>query len=93
MRNDSQRAWAEQLVGPLKERGIQVVSIRTVPAHADPAHIRYYRATDRNEAMRVAGALSDLGLIARHLKQMGESNASPRAHQYELWLAASDQKR
>jgi hypothetical protein len=91
VRNEAQRAWAKQLVGPLKERGIQVAGIRMVPAHADGAHIRYYRGTDRNEAMRVAGALGELGLSARHLRQMDSSDtATPR--QYELWLSSGDKR-
>jgi hypothetical protein len=87
VRTEAQRARAKQLVGPLKERGIHVTSIRMVPAHGEIAHIRYYRATERSEAMRVAAAVSDLGLSARQLRQMGE-NASTTPRQYELWLAA-----
>jgi hypothetical protein len=92
VRNESQRAWAEQLVGPLKERGIQVVGVRVAPPSADGAHIRYYRQSDRNEAMRVGVALRDLGLSAQHLKQMSEADTTGPGRQYDVWLGPSDRK-
>jgi hypothetical protein len=92
VRTEAQRAWAKQLVGPLKERGIHVASIRVVPPHGDIAHIRYYRAAERTEAMRVAAALSDLGLSARQLKQIDEAANSTPPRQYEVWLAGNDSR-
>jgi hypothetical protein len=89
VRNESQRARAVQLIGPLKERGIQVGGIRLVAPNPDAAHIRYYRLADRNEAMRVAVALRDIGLSAQQLKQMPEGEAAP-PRQYELWLPGAD---
>jgi hypothetical protein len=88
VRTEAQRARAKQLIGPLKERGIQVVSIRMVPPHGDAAHIRYYRSAERAEAMRLAGALSELGLGARQLRQVDAAANSAPARQYELWLGA-----
>jgi hypothetical protein len=86
VRNEAQRARAEQLVGPLKERGIHVAGVRVVPRSADAAHIRYYRLNDRNEAMRVAVALRDLGFSAQQLKQMPEPNTPGPGRTFELWL-------
>ena len=86
MRNETQRARAQQLIGPLKERGIHVAGVRVAPPSPDAAHIRYYRLNDRNEAMRVAVALRDLGFSAQQLKQMPESETPGPARTYELWL-------
>jgi hypothetical protein len=86
VRSEAQRAWAKQMIGPLKQRGIQVTSIRLVPPHGDIAHIRYYHAAERSEAMRVAAALSDLGVSARQLRQIDQAAATTPARQYELWL-------
>ena len=84
MPNEAQRARAQQLIGPLKERGIHVAGIRIVGRSRDAAHIRYYRQADRNEAMRVAVALREVGLSAQQLKQMPERETAAR--RYELWL-------
>jgi len=86
VRNEAQRTRAQQLIGPLKERGIHVAGVRIVPPSADTAHIRYYRLNDRNEAMRVALALRDVGLSAQQLKQMPEPDTSGPGRLYELWL-------
>jgi hypothetical protein len=86
VRNEAQRARAQQLIGPLKERGIHVAGVRVVPPSPDAAHIRYYRLNDRNEAMRVAVALRDVGLSAQQLKQMPEPDTSGPGRTYELWL-------
>lgn len=90
VRSEAQRAWAKKMIGPLKERGIHVVAIRVVPPHGEIAHIRYYRAAERSEAMRVAAALSDLGLSARQLRQIEEVAGATPARQYELWLASEE---
>jgi hypothetical protein len=92
VRSEAQRAWAKQMIGPLKERGIHVAAIRLVPPHAEIAHIRYYRAAERSEAMRIAATLSDLGLSARQLRQLDEVAGSTAARQYELWLAAEEDR-
>jgi hypothetical protein len=86
VRNEAQRARAQQLIGPLKERGIDVAGIRVVGRSADAAHIRYYRLADRNEAMRVALALREVGLSAQQLKQMPERDTTLPPRTYELWL-------
>jgi hypothetical protein len=86
VRNEAQRARAQQLIGPLRERGIHVAGVRVVPPSPDAAHIRYYQLNDRNEAMRVAVALRDLGFSAQQLKQMPESATPSPGRTYELWL-------
>ena len=86
VRNEAQRTRAQQLIGPLKERGIHVARVRIVPPSPDAAHIRYYRLNDRNEAMRVAFALRELGLNAQQLKQMPEPDTAGPGRTYELWL-------
>ena len=86
VRNEAQRARAERLVAPLRERGIHVAGIRVAPPSADAAHVRYYRSTDRNEAMRVAVALREVGMSAQQLRQMPESSMPAGGRTYELWL-------
>ena len=80
---------AEKLVGPLKERGIQVAGIVVGPRGQDTAHIRYYDLGDRNEAMKVAVALRDLGVSAQQLKHMSASETDMPARRYDVWLPAS----
>lgn len=86
VQSEAQRAWARQLIRPLNERGIRVAEIKVMPSGPDQVHIRYYRAADRNEAMKVAVALRDFGLSAQHLKQMEELESPAPARQYDLWL-------
>jgi hypothetical protein len=89
VRNEAQRAWAEQMVRPLGERGIRVAAIRIVHTGPDEPDIRYFRLTERDEAMKVAVALRDFGLRAQQLKHMDELEAPGTARQYELWLPAT----
>jgi hypothetical protein len=90
VRNEAQRAWAQQLIRPLNERGIRVAGIKVVPSSGpDEADIRYYHLAERNEAMKIAVALREFGLRAQQLKHMEQSEASVPARRYELWLPAT----
>jgi hypothetical protein len=90
VQSDSQRAAAERLIAPLKERGIRVTGIVVAPRGGDAAHVRYYDLADRNEAMKVAAALGDAGISARQLKHMPATDTGTPARRYELWLPAAD---
>jgi hypothetical protein len=83
------------LIRPLNERGIRVAGIKVVPSGPDEADIRYYRLTERSEALKVAVALRDFGLGAQRLQQMEEPETSAPVRQYELWLPPTgyDQRR
>jgi hypothetical protein len=90
VQSDSQRAAAERLIAPLKERGIRVTGIVVAPRGGEAAHVRYYDLADRNEAMKVAAALGDAGISARQLKHMPATEMGTLARRYELWLPAAD---
>ena len=89
MRSEAQRAWAQQMVRPLGERGIKVAEIRIVSSGPDEPDIRYHRLAERREAMNLSVALRDFGLRAQHLKQMETGESAPPSRQYELWLPAT----
>jgi hypothetical protein len=88
VRNESQRAWAEQIVRPLGERGIRVVGIRVVSSGPDHPDLRYFNLSDRNEVVRIAVALRDFGLRAQQLKHLDDSGSPSSDRRYELWLPA-----
>ena len=86
VRNEAQRAWAEQIIRPLGERGIRVAGIRIVSSGPENPDLRYYNLSERDEAIRVAVALRDFGLRAQQLKHMDEAAGQATQRQYELWL-------
>jgi hypothetical protein len=86
VRNEAQRAWAEQIIRPLAERGIRVAGIRIVSSGPETPDVRYYNLSERDEAIRVAVALRDFGLRAQQLKHVDEAAGQATQRQYELWL-------
>jgi hypothetical protein len=86
VRNEAQRAWAEQIIRPLADRGIRVAGIRIVSSGPDNPDLRYYNLSERDEAIRVAVALRDFGLRAQQLKHIDETAGQATQRQYELWL-------
>jgi hypothetical protein len=89
VRNEAQRAWAEQIIRPLGERGIRVAGIRVVSSGPDEADLRYYNLSDRNEVVKVAVALRDFGLRAQQLRHLDDVGPPAAPRQYELWLPAN----
>ncbi|MGZ5123539.1 MAG: hypothetical protein ACXWCY_14675 [Burkholderiales bacterium] len=89
VRNEAQRAWAEQIIRPLGERGIRVAGIRVVNSGPEEADLRYYNLSDRNEVVKVAVALRDFGLRAQQLKHLDDIGPPAAPRQYELWLPAN----
>ena len=89
VRTEAQRARAEQIVRPLGARGIRVAGIRLVNAGPSEPDLRYFRLEGRDEALKVAVALRDVGLPAQQLRHVDEQTPAS-ARQYELWLPASD---
>lgn len=86
--NDSAREQARLLAPELERRGIALAGIKVVGAGPRSSDLRYFRPSEREEAMRVQAALLSLGLPAQRLKSIGgfETSAVPR--QYELWLVS-----
>ena len=82
------RQKARLLAPELERRGIALAGIRIVSDGPRASDLRYFRPSEKAEAMRVQAALLSLGLPARRLKRISgfETSAIPR--QYELWLAA-----
>jgi hypothetical protein len=86
VRNEAQRARAERMIQPLAKRGIRVTGIKLVRFGPSVPDLRYFRSAERDEAVKVALALRDIGIPAQHLHQVSgfERRATPR--QFELWL-------
>jgi hypothetical protein len=89
VRNEAQRAWAEQIVRPLGERGIRVAGIRVVSSGPEEADLRYYNLSERDDVLKVAVALREFGLRAQQLRHIDETAQAAAPRQYELWLPAS----
>jgi hypothetical protein len=92
VRSESQRARAERMIRPLARRGIRVTGIKVVKSGPPVPDLRYFRSAERDEAVKVALALRDVGLPAQRLNHMRgfEGRATPR--QYELWLPAASRR-
>ena len=86
--NESAREQARLLAPALEKKGIALAGIKVVSAGPRSSDLRYFRPSEKEEAMRVQAALLSLGLPARQLKSIGgfETSAVPR--QYELWLVS-----
>ena len=74
------------MIQPLAKRGIRVTGIKLVKFGPSVPDLRYFRSAERDEAVKVALALRDLGVPAQRLHQVSglEGRATPR--QFELWL-------
>jgi hypothetical protein len=86
--NESAREQARLLAPALEKKGIALAGIKVVGAGPRSSDLRYFRPSEKDEAMRVQAALLSLGLPAQRLKSISgfESSAVPR--QYELWLVS-----
>lgn len=86
--NDRAREQARLLAPALEKKGIALAGIKVVSDGPRASDLRYFRPSEKDEAMQVQAALLSLGLPARRLKSITgfESSAVPR--QYELWLSA-----
>jgi hypothetical protein len=86
--NDSAREQARLLAPALEKKGIALAGIKVVGAGPRSSDLRYFRPSEKEEAMRVQAALLSLGLPAQRLKGISgfETSAVPR--QYELWLVS-----
>ena len=86
--NEHAREQARLLAPALERKGIALAGIKVVSDGPRASDLRYFRPSEKEEAMKVQAALLSLGLPARRLKSIGgfESSAVPR--QYELWLSA-----
>ena len=86
--NESARDQARLLAPALEKKGIALAGIKVVGAGPRSSDLRYFRPSEKDEAMRVQAALLSLGLPAQRLKSISgfESSAVPR--QYELWLVS-----
>nr|WP_314623474.1 hypothetical protein [uncultured Noviherbaspirillum sp.] len=86
--DDGTRQQALKLAPALEKQGIALAGIKVVGAGPRASDLRYFRPSEKAEALRVQAALLSLGLPAQRLKSIGgfETSAVPR--QYELWLAS-----
>lgn len=86
--NENARERARRLVPALEKKGIALAGIKIVSDGPRSSDLRYFRPSEKEEAMRVQAALLSLGLPARHLKSISGFEASAVPRQYELWLSA-----
>ena len=86
--NENAREKARRLAPELEKKGIALAGIKIVSDGPRSSDLRYFRPSEKEEAMQVQAALLSLGLPARRLKSIRgfETSAVPR--QYELWLSA-----
>ena len=86
--NENTRDKARLLAPELNKKGIALAGIKIVSDGPRSSDLRYFRPSEKEEAMQVQAALLSLGLPARRLKSISgfETSAVPR--QYELWLSA-----
>jgi hypothetical protein len=86
--DENTREQALKLAPALEKKGIALAGIKVVGAGPRASDLRYFRPSEKEEAMRVQAALLSLGLPAQRLKSISgfETSAVPR--QYELWLVS-----
>ena len=86
--NENAREKARLLAPELEKKGIALAGIKIVSDGPRSSDLRYFRPSEKTEAIQVQAALLSLGLPARRLKSISgfETSAVPR--QYELWLSA-----
>jgi hypothetical protein len=89
VRNEAQRAWAQRLIRPLRDRGIRVAAIRFVRVGPSEADLRYFHLADRNDAAKVGRSLRELGIEVLRLKQIANPDTQVASRQYEVWLPPS----
>ena len=86
--SERDRERALKLAPELEKKGIALAGIKVVGDGPRASDLRYFRPSEKDEALRVQAALLSLGLPAKRLKSIGgfETGAVPR--QYELWLVS-----
>lgn len=86
--NKNAAEQARLLAPELEKKGIALAGIKIVSDGPRSSDLRYFRPSEKGEAMQVQAVLLSLGLPARRLKRISgfETSAVPR--QYELWLSA-----
>ena len=89
VRDEAQREDALRIQEALAKRGIQVSGVKVVSAGPASSDLRYFRASEADEAAQVARALRDAGVATPRLKHVSGYESSSRARQYELWLTPS----
>jgi hypothetical protein len=57
------------------------------------ADLRYFRADERDEAVRVGLVLREVGVWAQHLHQVGGFEGTATLRQYELWFPPANGER
>ena len=85
--NRSARQQVLQLEPRLRQRGMRLAGIKIIGTGPTQSDLRYFRASEKSEAVTVQAALLSAGLPVRQLKRITgyETRAIPR--QYEVWLS------
>ena len=85
--NENAREKASLLAPALEKKGIALAGIKIVNNGPRYSDLRYFRPSEKAEAMQVQAALLSLGLPARRLKSISGFKTSAVPRQYELWLS------
>ena len=89
IRDESQRAQAEQTRAALASHGVRVSGVKVVAVGPARADLRYFRDEEAREAQRVAAALKAAGVASPQVKRVSGYEDAAKARQYELWLPPS----
>lgn len=85
--DEAARQRMARLAPALKRNGIALAGIKVVPAAPARSDLRYFRQTEKAEALKVQAALVALGLPAQRLKRIDGMGLVAKRRQYELWLS------
>jgi hypothetical protein len=88
IQNGSHKALAQQLARKLKENGVVVFEIELVDRNVRTSEVRFFHASEAEEANRLADMLRTFGLANVEAKRIVGLKNSPRVQlrQYELWI-------
>ncbi|MES2830429.1 MAG: hypothetical protein V4695_00365 [Pseudomonadota bacterium] len=85
--DEAARKRVALLAPSLEKNGIALAGIKVVPAAPARSDLRYFRQTEKAEALKVQAALVAMGLPAQRLKRIDGMEPLAKRRQYELWLS------
>lgn len=89
--NESGRRQMLQLEPRLRQHGMRLAGVKIVDTGPAQSDLRYFHASEKDEALQVQAALLAAGLPVHKLKSIGGYESRALARQYEIWLSADFQ--
>lgn len=86
IRNESQRAQARKIANGLARLSIVVSGIRVDEKGPSRGDLRYFHASERDEANYLGRALATLGVPEMRVTRVDGHEAAAVPRHYELWL-------